>query len=313
LSFASAGSGFRARAVTRAFTLVELLVVIGIIAVLIAILLPLLNKSRESGLTLKCQAQLRQMYNGLSIYAIDNQGRLPWGQFESDLATKNFITWQTVVNHEFNSRAAITLNREPGSNEMLIGESPTGNIFLCPAAPLTQTKSTYACNIIAMPDKDYETANTNVTKQSLLQPAQLSKLYPRNILLFDTGAVVNSDAMYVVGYDVDDQLYANPGDTDARFFSSDDPYATNPYRGNGLPIITDPNQNKDWIDTGVSAHYPWQGNVRYRHNGNRLTNAIFADGHVESLAPTQIIRTMWKLRWPTGMPASIGSWTQPGG
>src|SRR5262245_41728216 len=62
-----------------AFTLVELLVVIGIIAVLIGMLLPSLNKARQSANLVDCQARLRQMGAAVQMYVTTNKGLLPWG------------------------------------------------------------------------------------------------------------------------------------------------------------------------------------------------------------------------------------------
>ena len=59
------------------FTLVELLVVIGIIALLISILLPSLNKARESSRRVKCLSNMRQIVMGMQMFAQDNQGFMP--------------------------------------------------------------------------------------------------------------------------------------------------------------------------------------------------------------------------------------------
>src|SRR5438105_3882894 len=66
------------------FTLVELLVVIGIIAVLIAILLPVLSKTRASANRVACLSNLRELHKGIVLYCNDNNGFLPTDGMPAD-------------------------------------------------------------------------------------------------------------------------------------------------------------------------------------------------------------------------------------
>jgi len=59
------------------FTLIELLVVISIVALLIAMLLPALKKAKETARRAQCLSNLRQILNGLHVYASESDGRFP--------------------------------------------------------------------------------------------------------------------------------------------------------------------------------------------------------------------------------------------
>src|SRR5688500_2949003 len=62
---------------SRAFTLVELLVVIGVIALLVSIILPSLASARRSSNSVKCLSNLRQLGNAFMLYSNESKGFWP--------------------------------------------------------------------------------------------------------------------------------------------------------------------------------------------------------------------------------------------
>src|SRR5918992_206399 len=68
----------RLRRQREAFTLIEVLVVIGIVVLLVALLLPMLSRAQEAARAVACASNLRQIGAGMTAYAIQHKGMLPY-------------------------------------------------------------------------------------------------------------------------------------------------------------------------------------------------------------------------------------------
>ncbi|HEX2971396.1 MAG TPA: prepilin-type N-terminal cleavage/methylation domain-containing protein [Tepidisphaeraceae bacterium] len=86
------------------FTLVELLVVVGIIAVLMAILMPVMTAAREASKTVACLSNLRQMATAAHCYALANQGSYPIAYYvRASGSTTTWYAWDFTTIKDFGS------------------------------------------------------------------------------------------------------------------------------------------------------------------------------------------------------------------
>jgi prepilin-type N-terminal cleavage/methylation domain-containing protein/prepilin-type processing-associated H-X9-DG protein len=131
-----------------AFTLVELLVVIGIIAILVAILLPTLSRARENANRIACMSNLRQVANAFFMYTGENTGWFPcvavFGNglgYGAGVAPDGFppdwIGWPEDW--------VVWRNKQPGdplqgSIAKYLGNPSSGKVMICPSDDPTWRK-----------------------------------------------------------------------------------------------------------------------------------------------------------------------------
>jgi len=116
-----------------AYSLVELLVVIGIVVLLLAILLPALRRARESARQVVCASNMRQLAAAYAMYAKNNLGRPPSPARSDILFPDDWVFWQEPP---FGYRSINDSALAP----YLGAKGPTLRaVFRCPSDPLTHT------------------------------------------------------------------------------------------------------------------------------------------------------------------------------
>jgi prepilin-type N-terminal cleavage/methylation domain-containing protein/prepilin-type processing-associated H-X9-DG protein len=273
------------------FTLVELLVVIGIIAVLVGILMPALNAARRQARTVQCLSNLRQLGTATMMYATSNGGVLPYGYWDgNNPPSQSFppagtsTDWTTLLaNSVLNSNTGLWTYGDIAAR----GHMPSNELFTCPDAiqqenfpNLTGRTLHYAVHPRLMPrlqDKDL----------SMPAPQPFMKAYKVTRIKRSSDIAMMWDAIQCFdgSFNGNSQPVSNGLDDDGF------------YRGDNWGwrqwnyLLTASGMNTDAaIFTGNKDYFAGQpilgaktvANLRWRHGKDDVINVAFADGHAET-------------------------------
>jgi len=127
--------GRRHRLFPAGFTLVELLVVIGIIAILISILLPALNNARKKGQAVQCASNMRQIYTFCAILSGENKGFWPRPHYVGDIGANIPKLAEVCIWTDFKAGATGYADTRDGTGALwrfIPGENARKSLIMCP-------------------------------------------------------------------------------------------------------------------------------------------------------------------------------------